>query len=294
MSDPERSEAAEDTVDRAVVTGFGQEWARFRQGRLSPQERRARFADFFSVFPWDTLDPAVSVGADLGCGSGRWAIEVARSVRWLHLVDASSQALTVARGNMARAGITNVEFHQAELGRLPFADASLDFAYVLGVLHHIPNSEQALAAIVAKLKPGASLLLYLYYNFENRPLWFRLLWRVSDLLRRALSRMPFALRAFASEVIAVVVYYPFARTAALLERIGRLSPAWPLAIYRHSSFYTMRTDALDRFGTRLERRFSRAEIRSMLDRAGLEKTVFSEQAPYWCVCAQRRQASTTA
>jgi hypothetical protein len=44
----------------------------------------------------------------------------------------------------------------------------------------------------------------------------------------------------------------------------------------------MRTDALDRFGTRLEQRFTAAEIRQMMEEAGLEKIQFSETMPFWC------------
>jgi hypothetical protein len=44
----------------------------------------------------------------------------------------------------------------------------------------------------------------------------------------------------------------------------------------------MRTDALDRFGTQLEQRFSRAEVESMLKKAGLVDIKFSNQIPYWC------------
>ena len=56
----------------------------------------------------------------------------------------------------------------------------------------------------------------------------------------------------------------------------------PLGIYRHLSFYTMRTDALDRFGTRLEKRFTRYEITAMMKNAGLCDIKFSETAPFWC------------
>jgi len=42
----------------------------------------------------------------------------------------------------------------------------------------------------------------------------------------------------------------------------------------------MRTDALDRFGTRLERRFTKAEMKEMMERSGLENITFS-QTSFW-------------
>ena len=65
-----------------------------------------------------------------------------------------------------------------------------------------------------------------------------------------------------------------ARESGIIERLGADVADWPLSTYRDKSFYTMRTDALDRFGTRLERRFSRAEIETMMHAAGLAYRIF--------------------
>lgn len=45
----------------------------------------------------------------------------------------------------------------------------------------------------------------------------------------------------------------------------------------------MRTDARDRFGTPLEQRFTRVQIRSICTAAGLVDLRFLPRAPYWCV-----------
>ena len=60
----------------------------------------------------------------------------------------------------------------------------------------------------------------------------------------------------------------------------------PLAAYRDRSLYSMRTDALDRFGTKLEKRFTRDQIRAMMEGAGLESITFSDN-PYWCAVGYR-------
>ncbi|MCA1554839.1 MAG: class I SAM-dependent methyltransferase, partial [Chloroflexi bacterium] len=230
--------------------------------------------------------PPSAVGFDLGCGSGRWAKFVAPRVGMLHCVDASADALAVARRNLASAG--NCCFHHASVDELPFASGSMDFAYALGVLHHVPDTHAGLRACVHTLKPGAPLLLYLYYAFDNRPWWFRALWRVSDVYRRVLVRWPSGVRLFLTTIIAALVYLPLARVARLIESFG-LSVEWmPLAAYRHSSFYTMCTDSLDRFGTRLEQRFTAAEIQQLMTEAGLEDIQLSSRAPYWCAVGYKR------
>ncbi len=273
--------------DRATVSGFGEEWSRFDNTTLTGDERAAIFAQYFGRFPWDAL-PAEAHGFDAGCGSGRWAAVVAERVAELHCVDASEEALAVARRQLAGRG--NCRFHHASVSALPFAPASMDFGYSLGVLHHTPDPEDGLRSCVAALKPGAPFLVYLYYRFDNRPAWFRALWGASDLVRRVVSRLPARLRFLVTDLVAALVYWPLARFSALLERLGLNVEAFPLSYYRSRSFYVMRNDALDRLGTQLERRFTRVEIQAMMERAGLERVSFSPDVPYWCAVGFKQPA----
>jgi len=281
-SGADRADRAIANVDRDVAEGFGREWSTFRQGEdeLSATQRQAIFGNYFAVFPWDRLPPGGGTGIDVGCGSGRWAVLVAPRVAHLHLLDASPEALAVARDNLA--GDANISFHCASVSDIPLPDASQDFAYSLGVLHHVPDTRQAIIDIARKLKPGAPLLLYLYYAFDNRPAWFRAVWRASNAIRRVVSHMPPAMQLVVSRIIATLIYWPLARGARLVEMIG-LSPATlPLAWYRDKAFYVMRTDAYDRFCTRLEQRFTRREIESMLTEGGFGDIRFSDREPFWC------------
>jgi hypothetical protein len=100
--------------------------------------------------------------------------------------------------------------------------------------------------------------------------------------------LPFLLRRGVSEIIAAMAYLPLSRAARLADRAGLDVSAWPLNDYRALSYYTMRTDALDRFGTRLERRFSRDEIKSMMDRCGLTDIKFSDEPPFWVAVGRKR------
>lgn len=275
-----------ENADRPTVEGFGREWSTFTQSEndFSAEERRRIFDGYFSIFPWQTL-PTDAAGADIGCGSGRWATLVAPRVGLLHAVDASADALAVARQNLS--GLANVHFHQSSVSALPFADGELDFAYSLGVLHHVPDTAGAIRDVAAKLKTGAPFLIYLYYGFDNRSALFRAVWMASNLVRIVLSRMPYALQIAATTIIAATVYWPLARVAGLLERLGALPQSWPLAFYRRHSFYVMRTDAFDRFCTRLEQRFTRAQISDMLSAAGFSGIKFSENEPYWVAVATK-------
>lgn len=268
-----------ENLDEAVVNGFGREWSTFDQTAVSSDELRAIFDQYFALFPWSTL-AADATGFDLGCGSGRWAQFCAPRVGQLHCIDPSEAALAVARKNLVGAG--NCVFHHAGVDDLPFEHGSMDFAYALGVLHHIPDTCAGIQACVEKLKPGAPCLLYLYYAFDNRPLWFKAVWRLSDGLRRVISRAPHPLKYAASLIIALGVYLPLSLAARGFERLGFGVEMLPLSAYASKSFYTMRTDALDRFGTRREHRFTKEAIERMMGDAGLENISFADEAPFWC------------
>jgi SAM-dependent methyltransferase len=272
-ADPNSSSAL---VDAPTVEGFGYEWTKFDQSSVEAGELEAIFESYFALFPWTGL-PVDAVGFDLGCGSGRWARLAAPKVRGVLGVDASVAALGVARRNAPHCPLV-----VATAGALPFRPSSLDFGYSLGVLHHTPDPLRGVRDAVAALKPGAPFLVYLYYAFDNRPWWFRATWQATDVLRRAVSRAPGPVRYGASQLLAFGVYLPLARLARTLERSGRNVEILPLSAYRDRSLYSMRTDALDRFGTRLEKRFTKAQVAELLADAGLERVRVSGGPPYWC------------
>ena len=273
---------ARNNVDLRVIRGFGQEWSTFKQdqGHLLPDQRAQIFNDYFGIFPWQRLPPDGGVGIDVGCGTGRWATLVAPRVRHLHLLDASPQALAVARQNLN--AVKNVSYHLNSVAEIALPSNSLDFAYSLGVLHHVPDCSAAIKAIGEKLKPGAPLLIYLYYAFDNRPAWYRALWRASDVARLVISHLPHPPRVAVSFTVATFIYWPLASIARATRRLGMTAKSLPLSYYSDKSFYVMRTDAYDRLSTRLEQRFTRPEIERMMTQAGFEGVHFSNSEPFWC------------
>lgn len=264
--------------DEQVVRGFGDEWERFDQSKLTDVEQRQLFERYFSIFPWDLVN-SDSVGFDMGCGSGRWAKLMAPMVGELHCID-PSVAINIAKKNLEE--FDNCVYHNKSVDEVNITSDSMDFGYSLGVLHHIPNTQSALNDCVDKLKIGAPFLLYLYYALDNKPFWFRIIFKMSYPIRYFVSRLPHGLRYLVTQIIAVFIYYPIARLSLFLDKFGFSVERIPLSAYRNCSFYTMRTDALDRFGTQLEQRFSRSEIESMMRNAGLTDIKFSESVPFWC------------
>lgn len=264
-----------------VQTSFGDQWQKYSEVTA---EHRAEFAQYFDLVDLGGLRDAVV--ADLGCGSGRYAACVAQESGSLVLVD-FSEAIFVARRNLQDA--PNTVFVMADLLDLPFSDGGFDFAYSLGVLHHLPVP--ALDALHRLSRLSSRFLVYLYYSLENRPPYFRSLLTVADGLRRRLSRLRSPmLQNLAVWVITLLAYWPLARLGALLAPL-RLDRRLPLAeFYQGKPLRRLQQDAHDRFLTSIEQRVSRREIAALAD-ADWCVTV-SEGLPYWHFLWERRAAGS--
>ena len=265
-------------IDDKVVNEFGNEWTEFDQSELSNDELNSIFHEYFQIFPWKKLNKN-SKGFDLGCGSGRWAKCVAPKVGHLHCLDPSN-SIIVAKKNLEN--FDNCTFYQKGVDELPFDDNSMAFGYSLGVLHHIPDTLDGMKKCVDKLKKDSPFLVYLYYAFDNQPFWYRLIWKFSDFFRRIISKFPFKLKLVLTNIIAFLIYLPLATLSKILKNIGFNIHSFPLSNYHDKSFYTMKTDALDRFGTRLELRYTKKEIIDMMEKSGLKDIIFSTSNPFWC------------
>ena len=159
----------------------------------------------------------------------------------------------------------------------------------LGVLHHIKDTRAAIELVSKKIKPGGVFLGYLYYSMENKSNLYKFIWKISNAARILISNLPKPLKVSLSEIFALLVYLPLARLSRVLRALKIPTTSIPLHHYENLSFHVMRNDALDRFGTSLENRFSRAEITEMLKNAGFEESSirFSGDEPFWTFSAKK-------
>jgi hypothetical protein len=225
-------------------------------------EQRRLFDRYFGIVPWHEL-PRAARAFEVGFDAGRWSRFVHERVAHLeHVTLDSKQVPTMAEGTS-------------------------DFGFSLENLQQVRDTEAVLTACVRALKRDAPFLLHLPYRFDNRPGWYKTLWQLSDLGRRRISASPPERQRRVTDLIAASVYFPVARTTRALERLGVDVSTVPLSDYRQSSFSTMRADALRRFSTTLEQRFTRNEMERVMRNAGLTKIRFSESVPYWCAIGYR-------
>jgi SAM-dependent methyltransferase len=150
---------------------------------------------------------------------------------------------------------------------MPFADASFDFVYSLGVLHHIEDTQCALAGLVRKLKIGGRLRIYLYWK---RAGWQGALLAAVGQFRRFTTRMPHIVVRAACLILSLVLYAVLIIPYRLLSTLGaRFHQEWPLFVYTKYPFNVLYNDQFDRFSAPLEKRYSPEEVAEMLNSAGL-------------------------
>lgn len=236
---------------------------------------------YYAPIDLAAFNPSTSIAADFGSGSGRWSSRLAPYFSLVYALEPSGGASTVLRKKFV--GDPKVVVLQETVGVNSIPVGSLDLAMSLGVLHHIPDTGLAIKDVSLTIKPGGYFLCYLYYNLENKPVYYRLIFKAVNVVRRVISRLPQRLKRLTATVIAGFIYWPLARFSKVLGKLGRNTANFPLHHYADMPFVMLANDALDRFGTSLEQRFSKAEITDMLGTAGFDLSTlkFSEVEPFW-------------
>jgi SAM-dependent methyltransferase len=205
----------------------------------------------------------------------------------LYVLEPSTKAFKVVSARFENQEKVVLLNESVESNQIP--NSHLDLAVSLGVLHHIKDTGEAIRKVSEKIKPGGYFLGYLYYALENKSKLYRAIWKLSDLFRRSISNFPRPLKIVVSDLIALFVYWPLARLSRVVSKLNLPSSAIPLHHYENLSFHVMRNDALDRFGTSLENRFTKAQITEMLKNAGFEESSirYSEDEPFWTFVARK-------
>jgi ubiquinone/menaquinone biosynthesis C-methylase UbiE len=264
-------------IDKKVVYEFGNEWLKFSEHKDDLVKKGGE--EYFDILNEEMVNQN-TYALDIGCGTGRWSKYLAPKVAFIEAVDPSN---AIFAADQLLAEIKNVRLSQASIDTLPFNDETFDFVMSIGVLHHIPDTAKALNDCVKKVKKGGYFYVYLYYNLDRRGAVYKIFFKISDLIRKVVSRLPGKIKPFVCDILAIVFYVPFVLLGRFFNLLGfkNLAKRMPLHSYQNRTFFIIRNDALDRFGTRLEQRFSAKEVKEMMESAGLTDIIISPGIPYY-------------
>ena len=272
----------DENIDQGVIDSFGHEWATFDYGETETAEALdTQFEAYCAPINLSYFDPKNSIAADFGAGSGRWAARLVPYFSLVYALEPSDGANKVLRDKFSAE--VKIVVLKETVGANSIPLESLDLAMSLGVLHHIPDTGLAIKDVSLRIKPGGMFLCYLYYNLENKPTFYKLIFKAVNTVRKVISVLPQRIKQIVTSAIAALIYWPLARLSKIISRFGINTSNIPLHHYADMPFVMLANDALDRFGTTLEQRFSKAQIAEMLRDADFDIPTlkFSDSEPFW-------------
>jgi SAM-dependent methyltransferase len=123
---------------------------------------------FGRLFPYD--DYRGSPVLEVGCGLGTMAMNWARAGAHVTAVDLNPTAVAQTRRRLELHGLEG-QVAEGDGRSLPFPDASFDYVWSWGVLHHSPDLDSSLRELVRVLRPGGRLGVMLY-NRRSLLYWY--------------------------------------------------------------------------------------------------------------------------
>lgn len=138
---------------------------------LAEVERRflaeAWFAQAPGTPPFSGLIPFGELSGrdvlEIGCGTGVHARLLAQSGARVSAVDLTSTAVELTTRRLELAGL-EADVREADAEALPYADASFDYVWSWGVIHHSESTGRVIAEIARVLRPGGRLALMVYHR----------------------------------------------------------------------------------------------------------------------------------
>lgn len=206
------------------------------------------------------------VGIDAGCGNGATVLETAARHPGVTVVGVDlSPGLAVMAEAASR--VPNAHLVQGNLLAPPLARGRFDFVYSFGVLHHTRDPEGAFRRLLACLRPGGIVTVFVYKDFSDLPAKRLLLLPVTAVRRLTTRLRPSTLRRLA-RLGAPLVYAGLTLPARALRRAGCDRFARHIPYGTFPGTHSVASSLEDRFGAPFEHRFSARDLEGWAERAG--------------------------
>ncbi len=268
-------------VTRQTASSFGYLWGASddRDERCEEPYHFARMAETLG------LAPPQGLVLDAGCGEGIDLSQHARRGSEVIGVELSNGGCAATLRRTAHMPSAHVV--QANLHRLPFADGTFALSYSFGVLHHVADPVAALREIARVTAPAGRVAVYLYEDFAERAVAWRLLLRAANQLRHVTVRLPhralYALCQLGSPVVFLLCTVP----SKVLSRLPWFRGFASRLPYSYGTGpFSLVGDLFDRFATPVELRYGRESACQLFEQAGLRIVAIANNRG-WMVAGER-------
>jgi ubiquinone/menaquinone biosynthesis C-methylase UbiE len=206
------------------------QWHRIRSLYIDEREVEAALVEIIaSADPRDLLD--------IGTGTGRMLEILAPRVEHALGIDQSREMLSIARVNLARAGLENGSVRLGDMYQLAVPDSSFDAVVIHQVLHYADRPAAAIAEAARVLRPNGILMLvdfaphgleFLRDEHAHRRLGFADA-EVAEWCRAA-GLDPASPRHLAGDPLTVVIWTAHRRASASSRFVTELRQDTPVAL----------------------------------------------------------------
>ncbi len=266
--------------ESATAAAFGTQWKLL--GDLS-RVFREEFDSY--LHPLTAADLKDRIVLDAGCGMGKFSLAAAEAgVRAVIAVDLSD-AVDVAQGHLRPLSCAHVV--QASIYALPFRPRTFDFAFSIGVLHHLPDPERGFREIVPLVRPGGRALVWVY-ALEGNEFFVHWLdpWRA-----RLFSRLPSSVNRAVATLLAAPLWALIRALYVPLDRRGwarRLPYADYFLYFARLGFGTFWGTVYDKLVPPIAFYLRGNEMRRWVTAAGLTDPVLRHRNGNSWTCLARR------
>lgn len=197
-----------------VAEQFAEQWKHYNERR---EEYRQQFLDWISPVEPEFFQGKVVL--DGGCGKGRHLLVSSQFEPELVIgVDLGEAAYVAKEANRHNP---HVEIVRGDMLNLPFKPGVIDYAYSVGVLHHLPNPQGGFEQLLKTVKPGGHISAWVY-GLENNEWIVRF---VDPFRTKVSARLPRPILRALSWFLAAVLY---AGIHGVYKPLHRLLPSFRL------------------------------------------------------------------
>lgn len=262
-------------IGEKTIQDFGEQWTTFQDvsGFFGSKDLLADFLE-----PFDVANISNARMADIGAGTGRHVAACLEFGAKEVFAIEPSQAVGVIRKRFAadgRVSILNIRGDQ-----IP-ADLNLDLIISIGVIHHIPDPHPVIRAAYNALRPGGTLVVWLY-GYEGNRLYLAFVLPLRFLLR------PFPLRIVYG--ISWLLDFPL----RLYISACRVLSALPLAVYMTQILGRLPSDKrrlviYDQLKPAYAKYYRKDEAIDLLRKAGFEVEAHHRKRYSWLVIGHKAE-----
>ena len=271
---------------RRTRESFGYQWTAFSAMVI---DFRENFLEY--IHPVQPAFFPGKRGLDVGCGFGRHIVNAAQFGAEMVGVDISA-AIDVTHKNTHN--LPNVHLVQADVYRMPFRQGTFDFAYSIGVLHHLPDPEAGFKQLVSVVKSKGAVFIWVYS--KKRRLVNAMLETARALTTRLSPRFQMALSWAAAAVDWAGFVVPY-RLMSKLPGLGSVVQRFSvprLKVYGNYPFQVAWADWFDRLAAPIRFYYNENDLNGWLRRSRLSRTLVSPTGLFgWRAYGERDGQTTT-